>query len=212
MLLGWIVDTVTETIELPEHRRLRLLDILENLLARHRVSVKDWHKALGELRSMILAIPGGRGFFSTLQTGFTHAEKHRIRIKAPMRDAITDLHHLALDIGSRPTRLGEVVPDLPVAIGTADASGAGMGGTWLSGDPAFHPIVWRERFPASIQSELVSTSNPRGRITNSDLELAGQLAHLDVLTQHNDCRERTVSTLTDNISARSWQRKGSTTT
>ena len=126
VLLGWIVDTVTETIELPEHRRLRFLDILENLLARHRVSVKDWHKALGELRSMILAIPGGRGFFSTLQTGFTHAEKHRIRIKAPMRDAITDLHHLALDIGSRPTRLGEVVPDLPVAIGTADASGAGM--------------------------------------------------------------------------------------
>ena len=87
-----------------------------------------------------------------------------------------------------------------------------MGGTWLSGDPAFHPLVWRERFPASIQSELVSTSNPRGRITNSDLELTGQLAHLDVLTQHNDCRERTVSTLTDNISARSWQRKGSTTT
>ena len=25
---------------------------------------------------MILAIPGGRGFFSTLQTGFAHADKH----------------------------------------------------------------------------------------------------------------------------------------
>ena len=212
MLLGWIVDTVSETIELPDHRRLRLLEILEGLLARHRVSVKDWHKALGELRSMILAIPGGRGFFSTLQTGFSQSDKNRIRIKAPMRDAISDLHYLALDIGSRPTRLGEVVPDLPVAIGTADASGAGMGGTWLSADPAFHPLVWRERFPPEVQSELVSTTNPHGRITNSDLELAGQIAHLDVLNQHNDCRERTVSTLTDNISARSWQRKGSTTT
>ena len=212
ILLGWIVDTVAETIELPEHRRLRFIEILENLHDRHRVSLKDWHKALGELRSMILAIPGGRGFFSTLQTGFKQSDKHRIRINKPMHDAITDLHHLALDIGSRPTRLGEIVPDLPVAIGTADASGAGMGGTWLSHDPAFQPLVWRSRFPSEVQNDLVSTNNPQGRTTNSDLELAGQIAHLDILNQHSDCRERTISILTDNISARSWQRKGSTTT
>ena len=212
VLLGWIVDTVAETIELPEHRRLRLLDILEGLRARKRVSTKDWHQSLGELRSMILAIPGGRGLFSTLQTGFTQSDKHRIRINKPMHDALSDFYHLARDLGSRPTRLGEIVPDLPVALGTADASGAGMGGTWLSADPAFHPLVWRETFPPQIQAELVSTTNPRGAITNSDLELAGQMAHLDVLAQHYDCRERTVSTLTDNISARSWQRKGSTTT
>ena len=212
VLLGWIVDTVAETIELPEHRRLRFLEILDHLQNRNRVSVKDWHKALGELRSMILAVPGGRGFFSTLQTGFKHSEKNRIRINKPMHDAINDLHHLALDIGARPTRLGEIVPDLPIAIGTADASGAGMGGTWLSFDPAFQPLVWRATFPLAVQNDLVSTSNPHGKITNSDLELAGQIAHLDVLNQHSDCRERTLSTLTDNISARSWQRKGSTTT
>jgi len=212
VLLGWIVDTVAETIELPDHRHLRLLEILDGLQGRHRVSLKDWHKALGELRSMILAIPGGRGFFSTLQTGFTQADKHRIRLNAPMRDALRDLQHLAQDLGSRPTRLGEVVPDHPVAIGTADASGAGMGGTWLSPDPAFNPLVWRHTFPPHIQSKLVSTANPHGTITNSDLELAGQIAHLDVLAQHSDCRERTVSILTDNIPARSWQRKGSTTT
>ena len=212
VLLGWIVDTVAETIELPEHRRLRFLEITGTLLERHRVSIKEWHKALGELRSMILAVPGGRGFFSTLQMGFKQSDKHRIRINKPMHDAISDLHHLALDIGARPTRLGEVVPDLPVAIGTADASGSGMGGTWLSPDPSFHPLVWRAKFPTEVQLDLVSTANPQGSITNSDLELAGQIAHLDVLNQHSDCRERTVSILTDNISARSWQRKGSTTT
>ena len=212
ILLGWVVDTVAETIELPEHRRTRLFEILHNLQGRRRISIKDWHQALGELRSMILAIPGGRGFFSTLQTGFKQSDKHRIRISTPMHDAITDLHHLALDLGTRPTRLGEIVPDLPVAIGTADASGAGMGGTWLSADPSFQPLVWRAVFPQAIQTDLVSTKNPQGKISNSDLELAGQMAHLDVIAQHNDCRERTLSTLTDNISARSWQRKGSTTT
>ena len=86
---------------------------------------------------MILAIPSGRGFFSTLQIGFTHTDKHRIRIRQPMTDALADLHHLAIDLGSRPTRIGAIVPDLPVAIGTADASGAGMGGVWLSADPMF---------------------------------------------------------------------------
>ena len=212
VLLGWIVDTVAETVELPEHRRLRLLEILDGLRKRRRVSTKEWHKSLGELRSMILAIPGGRGLFSTLQTGFTQSDTHRIRLNKPMQDALSDFHHLALDLGSRPTRLGEIVPDLPVAVGTADASGRGMGGTWHAADPSLSPLVWRETFPPHIQSELVSTANPRGSITNSDLELAGQMAHLDILAQHYDCRERTVSTLTDNISARSWQRKGSTTT
>ncbi|WP_317202287.1 hypothetical protein [Janthinobacterium sp.] len=45
VLLGWIVDTVSETIELPEHRRTRFLEILETLQSRRRVSLKDWHKA-----------------------------------------------------------------------------------------------------------------------------------------------------------------------
>ena len=101
---------------------------------------------------MILAIPGGRGFFSTLQTGFTHTDKHRIRIRQPMTDALADLHHLAVDLGSRPTRIGEIVPDLPIAIGTADASGTGMGGVWGSADPTLHPIAWRARFPLHTQA------------------------------------------------------------
>ena len=69
VLLGWIVDTIIETIELPDHHRLRLLEILTGLHGKRRGSLKEWHKALGELRSMILAIPSGRGFFSTLQQG-----------------------------------------------------------------------------------------------------------------------------------------------
>ena len=144
---------------------------------------------------MILAIPGGRGFFSTLQTGFTHTDKHRIRIRQPMTDALADLHYLAVDLGSRPTRIGEIVPDLPVAIGTADASGASMGGVWLSADPTFQPIAWRACFPLHTQVALVCTSNRHGSITNSDLELAGQIAGLDVINQHHDCRERTCTIL-----------------
>ena len=59
-------------------------------------------------------------------------------------------------------------------------------------------------FPNSVQSEVVSFSNPSGTINNSDLELAGTSAHLDVVAHAVDIRERTVYTLTDNTPALAW--------
>jgi hypothetical protein len=69
---------------------------------------------------------------------------------------------------------------------------------------------WREPFPSNISKEVVSWSNPTGRLTNSDLELAAILTHHDCVTQEVDVRERTIHTLTDNTAA--WQQKGSTST
>ena len=55
-------------------------------------------------------------------------------------------------------------------------------------------------------------ANPKGSITNSDLELAGSIAHNDVLAQAADVREKTTHNSYDNIAAVFWQRKGATTT
>jgi hypothetical protein len=63
-----------------------------------------------------------------------------------------------------------------------------------------------------VQTALVSTRNPQGAITNSDLEVARAIAHQDVSVQEVDCRERTTAGLCDNIPAAVWHRKGSTTT
>eukprot|EP00978_Attheya_sp_CCMP212_P044920 scaffold327180_cov28-Attheya_sp.AAC.1 len=74
------------------------------------------------------------------------------------------------------------------------------------------PILWWAQFPKHIQKELVSFSNPRGRITNSDLELAGSIAHNDVLAQLVDVTEATTASGTDNTLTLAWRHKGSTTT
>ena len=67
-VLGWVIDTVNMTIHLPERRVKRLADILASLPpTQKRTSVKKWHKVLGELRSMSLAMPGARHLFSHLQ-------------------------------------------------------------------------------------------------------------------------------------------------
>ena len=54
-VLGWIINTVTQTIHLPEHRQQRLAKILAEIQkSQKRISIKRWHRVLGELRSMSL--------------------------------------------------------------------------------------------------------------------------------------------------------------
>jgi len=214
VILGWIVDTLRGTLELPPHRIQRLHDIFASLRHKTRVTPATWHKVLGELRSMSLGIPGSRGLFSLLQEGFRHSDRHRIRITRAMRDQLDDFEHLAHDLSSRPTALAELVPDHPVAVGPHDASGDGMGGVWL---PAIShtpltPILWRAQFPRHISEALVSFTNPHGSITNSDLELAGLIAQQDIIVQEVNCQGRTLAPLGDNTPTTSWHHKQSTTT
>ena len=89
--------------------------------------------------------------------------------------------------------------------------GEGMGGAWLPATThnTLEPIVWHHRFPPDITADLVSDSDPKGTVTNSDLELAGTVAHQDVLVQHRNCNHRTIHILNDNVLAVAWRKKGS---
>jgi hypothetical protein len=58
----------------------------------------------------------------------------------------------------------------------------------------------------------VTAENPKGSITNLDLELAGGIIHLDCISQCYDIREHTVLSKGDNLSTTFWERKGSTST
>jgi len=159
---------------------------------------------------MVLAIPGGRGLFSILQTGFRYSDRHRICIDSHLRAQLDDFELLSQDLSNRPTRLAEIIPDALAAIGPVDASGQGMGGVWFTVD--HQPIVWRARFPPDIQSRLVSFDNPTGDLTNSDFELAGVVAHQDILAQHFDVRDCTIGILNDNTPAISRSKRQSITT
>ena len=95
-----------------------------------------------------------------------------------------------------------------------DVAKPGMGGVWLPASTSSHipPVLWRAKFPQHIQDRLVSSSNPTGDITNSDLELAGLLAQQDIIAQLVNCRGRTILPLGDNIPMVAWHHKHSTTT
>ena len=57
---------------------------------------------------------------------------------------------------------------------------------------------------------MVSWDNPKGGLTNSDLEQAGMVCHLDILAQQYDVQERTLCALSDNTPAIARDQKGST--
>ena len=219
-ILGWIINTVTQTIHLPAHRQERLAEILAEIpKSQKRISIKRWHRVLGELRSMSLALPGSRALFSQMQHALTTQKGARVALNKGVHQALDDFRWLLNDIASRPTRIAEVVPLNSSAEGHHDASGTGAGGVWF---PSSHlnprgkfdhkPILWRYKWPDDIIANLVTTENPSGTVTNSDLELAGGLIHLEAIAQTFDVRERTFLSKTDNLATLFWQRKGSATT
>ena len=91
------------------------------------------------------------------------------------------------------------MPDYPSVIGAVDAAQVGMGGVLFA--KGKHPIMWQMTFLDDIQQHIVAIKNTAGDITNSNLEQAGVLAQADVTNNLYDLRDRTLTTLNDNITA-----------
>ena len=213
-ILGWTIDTVKGTLTLPPRRLTRLGDILNGLpRTKKRIATKEWHKVLGELRSMVLAIPGLRGMFSLLQEGL-RPDIPRVRLTQALHDFLDDIRWLHQHLAARPTLITETFHRSPSGIGACDASGHGMGGVFFQQTPAdgLKAYLWRTPFEPSITKSITSDDNPRGTITNSDLELAATIAQHDIAMQLRQPTTPTLFTATDNTPALAWQRKGSVST
>eukprot|EP00536_Pseudo-nitzschia_multiseries_P005462 jgi/Psemu1/12617/gm1.12617_g len=156
------------------------------------------HKVLGELWYMALAIPRSLGLFSILQEAFHHVEPERqcLRLTKTFQGVFSDFQWLAQDIGSRLTRIAELIPDpIPVTLGACNVPKTAMG-----------------QFPQSVQNWLVSFDNPQWDINNSSLELTGSIAWNGILAMVVDITEQTAHSPYDNTATMYWQQKGATTT
>ena len=211
-MLGWDVDAAGLTLNLPPHHLARCREVLSWLSPpRRRLSVAKWHQLLGELRSMSPALPGTRGLFSVLQEALSRGDRTRVRLNQHVYDTAADFTYLLDSLASRPTRLSELVPTPPKAVGASDACQRGMGGVWLDAHSQLPQLVWRQEFPSHVSAALVSDRNPSGSLSISDLELSAIIAHKDILARSRDVRERTIWIASDNQAAVSWSQKGSST-
>ena len=213
LILGWQLDTVEGTLGLPPHRVAWLYKLLDTVQPpRKRLPLKEWHKLLGELRSMAPGLPGSRGLFSVLQDALSRGDKHRLRLNRHVFDTIADFQLFADSLAHRPIRLRELVPVSPSDSGACDACRRGMGGVWFALlQPHSAPILWRAPFPDAVQQALVTAEHPLGTLSISDLELVGTIAHKDVLAMARHVHERTLWVAGDNKASLSWETKGSAT-
>ena len=187
IILGWLVDTIAGTIALPPHRVERLQEMLAAFPASRRsCPKKDLQRLVGELRSMVFAIPGGVGCLSWIQALLKGAPD-RVYLNQQFHDAMEDFRWMADDICSRPTRIAEVVPETPAAIGMSDAAGPGMGGVWLPGSD--------EVYLASLKSSLTPALDVRfkAEVGAAALE-AGQRGASRDASQGSDTPGGTVAT------------------
>jgi hypothetical protein len=92
-------------------------------------------------------------------------------------------------------------------IGYCDASAFGAGGVWFGVGKLLAPIVWRVEWPKDVTDAVVSTTNPNGALTNSNLEMTGVLlqeAVLEAALGPNAMANAQVAIGCDNLPAISW--------
>jgi len=211
-ILGWLVDTAARTIHLLPHKAQRLHELLSTYLPLKRTSRTKWLRLLGELRHMATAIPGARYLFSLLQNVLVDQPKAaRVRLSPLVIASLHDWLHLATTSATNPTPIRTLVPAPPDYLGAVDASGAGIGGFFIDLHKPSHPgLVFRAQFPPSIADQLVTASNPAGKLTNSDFELVAIVAGAAILSQSTCLQHSHLWCGSDNTPAVAWCRKGST--
>ena len=70
----------------------------------------------------------------------------------------------------------------------------------------------QQAFPPEITTYQVTYENPLSTISNSDLELAGHIAHNNILASLDNIDSVTVASYTNNTLALYWKKEGSTST
>jgi hypothetical protein len=121
-----------------------------------------------------------------------------------VRRALEDLISLMHLLSSRPTHVCKLVPDMPHHAGYHDAAAEGAVGVWFSLCDDTPLVVWRGEFPEDIAQEVVSVDSPKGRLTNSDLELAAEVRAVGVALERVNAKHTPLGTLCDNTPTVSW--------
>jgi hypothetical protein len=211
-LLGFDFDGDAKTIWLSEEKRAALLLILKGWLRtseRTKASIpfKQFESVVAKLRHAFTAIPAGKGLLSPCNK-LLALKPHSVFLHRnnDLRIALRDIRTLLQNSVTHPTRCRELVSGHPHLIGYCDASKYGFGGIVIGESTASPPTVFRGQWTPDIKQDLVSNDNPQGRISISDLEMAGLLLMWFVVEAVHDGKlpDLKVALFSDNAPTISW--------
>ena len=147
-----------------------------------RIDFKEFRRVICQLRNAAICVPAGRGLLSE-SSKLASKETKFVFIKkgTPLYQELDGWRTLLREATVTPTQCTELVSGTPDFIGIVDASTEGVGGIVVGENDAVHPTVFRYEWPEEVRALVISTKNPAGRITNSDLEMAGMFLLLLVI-------------------------------
>jgi hypothetical protein len=207
-ILGFLVDGEAKTVRISDEKAAAIVAEIRKILKKKNVQLKRYRRIVGKLRHVALIMPGTKGLFSPINRALK-GEPPMIDLGrlSEVRAALLNLAVMVTALATRPTHIQELVPGDDHYVGYCDACATGAGGVWMSGELHIAPIVWRVAFGPDIATQVVSDTNPRGRLTNSDLELAAVLLHYMVLQQEVDMRFKRAGALSDNTPTVAWTKR-----
>ncbi|KAL7533277.1 hypothetical protein ACHAWF_011989 [Thalassiosira exigua] len=213
-LLGFDFDGEAHTLWLAEEKRAALLLTLKGWIrgaanGRGGIPYPVFDSVVQKLRHAFTAIPEGKGLLSpcnrvrALQPPVVYLHRNKALLEA-IRDART----LLQESMAFPTHCKQLVQGWPDYVGVKDASGHGVGGVVIGEGAACVPTVFRMEWPDDIKADIVTLDNPQGRVTNSDLEMAGLLLLFLVMEEVcPELRHRHVALFSDNSPTVSWVKR-----
>jgi hypothetical protein len=205
-MIGFIFDGIKRTVRLPATKAIAYIKEAHKILRRKTVPLKALQMLVGKLRHASIILPAAKGFFTPVNTAMRGSPKIvGLGAASELRAALEDIISLLKLLSSRPTHVNELVADMPKYAGYHDAAAEGAGGVWFSLVDDMVPMVWRDKFPPDIASDVVSDDNPNGGITNSDLELAAEVLAIGVILDRAPVvKHAPLGTLCDNTPTVSW--------
>jgi hypothetical protein len=177
------------------------------MLQKKRPSLNRYHRLAGKLQHASYGLPGGQGFFSPIQMAMV-GDPEFINLTPALKECLKDWQIVIRHMDKNPTSILQLVTDYPSYIGYSDSCGIGTGGTWASGVDFLPPFLWKYKWPLDIKNNLVTDSNPDGKISMNDLELAGVVLNLFALECNTtSLYHKRIAMFCDNTSAVAWSQR-----
>ena len=174
---GCIINTEVRTFAPPERNLQELWDLLDIPISKQLMGRKEMERLLSKLCSMHLAVPGAVVHIYHIHLALYQAVIDRTWLSSDFHHKLVNWKILTYQTTDRRILLVEIFRCGPTHMGFCDASGLWARGVWLYTSRLVKDMVWGHPWPAEIISELVSSTNREGTITNSNLELAALLLH-----------------------------------
>ena len=119
-ILGWLINGLLGTIQLPPKKCNDVYVLLRKLLKKHRVTLNEFQRLAGKLQHAAMGIPGGKSLFTPIDMAMS-GDPEFIKITPLLRQCFEDCRCLVQCMARTPTNVLKLVVNTPTYISYTDA-------------------------------------------------------------------------------------------